>query len=181
MENASKALIIAGAILLSILIIALGIYVFNMAKGATNTSSIEELNVSQFNQQFTNYRGRQAGSGVIDLLDKVINSGTTNKDADERLMDIVYLDVNSKGKANKSKTGGKDISSNAMMKNAINAAGMDSSKVNGNSFYIESTSTANNLDQVSKLRSNIAESHFYQVGFNTNVETGFIDYIVIQY
>ena len=49
MENASKALIIAGAILLSILIIALGIFVFNQAKNATNTDSLEDMNVSTFN------------------------------------------------------------------------------------------------------------------------------------
>ena len=32
MENASKALIIAGAILLAILIIALGVFIFNQSK-----------------------------------------------------------------------------------------------------------------------------------------------------
>ena len=52
MENASKALIIAGAILLSILIIALGIYVFNMAKSATNTNSLDELQIQAFNDQW---------------------------------------------------------------------------------------------------------------------------------
>ena len=36
MENASKALIIAGAILISILLISLGIIMFNASKGTTN-------------------------------------------------------------------------------------------------------------------------------------------------
>lgn len=46
MENASKALIIAGAILISILLISLGIVMFNAPKGTTaqasNTASAME-------------------------------------------------------------------------------------------------------------------------------------------
>lgn len=36
MENASKALIIAGAILVSILLVSLGIIMFNASKGTTD-------------------------------------------------------------------------------------------------------------------------------------------------
>lgn len=39
MENASKALIIAGAILVSILLISLGIVMFNASKGTTGQAS----------------------------------------------------------------------------------------------------------------------------------------------
>ena len=39
MENASKALIIAGAILISILLISLGILMFNASKGTTDQAS----------------------------------------------------------------------------------------------------------------------------------------------
>lgn len=48
MENASKALIIAGAILVSILLISLGIVMFNSSKGTTDQSSntMEALNES---------------------------------------------------------------------------------------------------------------------------------------
>ena len=38
MENASKALIIAGAILLAILLISLGIYIFSQAQSVVNDS-----------------------------------------------------------------------------------------------------------------------------------------------
>ena len=44
MENASKALIIAGAILLAILIIALGVFIFNKAKSATNMDDFYQIN-----------------------------------------------------------------------------------------------------------------------------------------
>lgn len=39
MENASKALIIAGAILISILLISLGIIMFNSSKGTTDQAA----------------------------------------------------------------------------------------------------------------------------------------------
>lgn len=39
MENASKALIIAGAILISILLISLGIIMFNSSKSTTDQAS----------------------------------------------------------------------------------------------------------------------------------------------
>ena len=86
MENASKALIIAGAILLSILIIALGIYVFNMSKNATNTDQLEELEISEFNSPFMDYEGRVMGSNVVALLDKVVSNINVNKDADDSLL-----------------------------------------------------------------------------------------------
>lgn len=51
MENASKALIIAGAILISILLISLGIIMFNSSKGTTdqaaNTSSAMETGAQE--------------------------------------------------------------------------------------------------------------------------------------
>ena len=42
MENASKALIIAGAILLAILIISLGILIYNQAAGIANGNAMSE-------------------------------------------------------------------------------------------------------------------------------------------
>ena len=41
MENASKALIIAGAILLSILIIGLGMYIYQQANSATSGTNLD--------------------------------------------------------------------------------------------------------------------------------------------
>ena len=46
MENASKALIIAGAILLAILIITLGIVIYQQASGVINNSSMSQVEVN---------------------------------------------------------------------------------------------------------------------------------------
>ena len=39
MENASKALLIAGAILICILLIAIGMYIYNSAQGTIKTAA----------------------------------------------------------------------------------------------------------------------------------------------
>ena len=74
MENASKALIIAGAILLAILIISLGILIYNQAAGIANGNAMSEVEITQFNTQFTQYEGRQSGTTVRSLLQKVISN-----------------------------------------------------------------------------------------------------------
>ena len=60
MENASKALVIAGEILLAIILLTLFSYLFTLM--AENTSRIEEKaklkRINEFNQEFLNYEGR---------------------------------------------------------------------------------------------------------------------------
>ena len=55
MENASKALIIAGAILLSILIIGLGIFIFGQARNSLNSTNLSEYEIQVFNSKIENY------------------------------------------------------------------------------------------------------------------------------
>ena len=52
MENASKALIIAGAILLSILLISLGIFVFTQAQDTMGSINLNDQEVMAFNNKF---------------------------------------------------------------------------------------------------------------------------------
>ncbi len=74
MENASKALIIAGAILLSILLISLGIMVYNNAKGTVNDANLDAETAQAFNTKFTQYGNKIGGSVANSLLDTVISS-----------------------------------------------------------------------------------------------------------
>lgn len=59
MENASKALIMAAEILLGVMIISIGVYLFaTMGEySATTTAGIEETQIANFNQQFFKYYG----------------------------------------------------------------------------------------------------------------------------
>jgi len=77
MENASKALIIAGAILLAILIIGLGIFIYNHASNAIGNTGMDQLSVQRFNAQFEAYEGTQSGAQVEQLLKKVMSSNYT--------------------------------------------------------------------------------------------------------
>ena len=87
MENASKALIIAGAILLSILIISLGIMIFNSAKGAANTDQLQGVEISSFNEQFTQYEGEKVrGAQVNSLISQIRNNNVTNEDRQVKLV-----------------------------------------------------------------------------------------------
>lgn len=74
MENATKALIIAGAILVSILLVTMGITLLSGTNGLTknNASKMSQLEVEEFNGQIevglgTNVRG----SDVITMLKNV--------------------------------------------------------------------------------------------------------------
>ena len=93
MENASKALIIAGAILLSILIIAIGIYIFNSAQGTIDSSleSMSSQEVDAFNSQFTSYQGdEQSGSNVKSLMTKLAANYGSYKDEPSKVPTVEF-------------------------------------------------------------------------------------------
>ena len=78
MENASKALIIAGAILLSILIIGLGMSVFNSAREALTGTNLDSTKVDAINSKYEAYMGNSVkGTKVKTLCDLVKNNNLT--------------------------------------------------------------------------------------------------------
>jgi len=92
MENASKALIIGGVILVTLMVIALGVFIFVRASGTVKEQAkqytVEEIEL--FNKQFTSYeRGsRIYGSEVKGLLQKVQASNA--KYSDDRQVEVKY-------------------------------------------------------------------------------------------
>lgn len=81
MENASKALIIAGAILISILLISVGVLIMNSTDGVTGgmASSADSMEMNRFNSQFSSYAGgSKSASQVRTLVSNVISSNATN-------------------------------------------------------------------------------------------------------
>ena len=82
MENASKALLIAGSILIVILLIAVGMMVFGGAQSNIEGSiaSMSSQEKEAFNNQYLMYNGKQKGSSVKSMINKVIannsNEGT---------------------------------------------------------------------------------------------------------
>ncbi len=76
MENATKALLIAGAVLIVILLIGVGMLIFNSSTQPVQTAvtQMSAQDKSIFNAQFENYAGSQNGTSVRTLLSNVISS-----------------------------------------------------------------------------------------------------------
>lgn len=92
MENASKALIIAGAILLSILIIGIGMYIYNSSTNSINgaVGQISQQEVSSFNNQFSMYEGKQVGTNVKALIQNLSAGANENREEATKLPDLYY-------------------------------------------------------------------------------------------
>ncbi len=69
MENASKALIIAGGVLIAIFLLTLFTYLFShMAESTSGIySMLDQAEISEFNQKFLNYEGRGITAGTTPL------------------------------------------------------------------------------------------------------------------
>ena len=93
MENSSKALIIAGAILLAILLISLGIMIFNQAQDTVTNSGMTEAELTSFNNKFLKYEGNAVkGTMVKSMMQEV-------KAANQNASDGVKITVNLKATA----------------------------------------------------------------------------------
>lgn len=70
MDNASKALIMAGAILIAVAIVGIGIYIFSSANSMTDDAlnQIDALTVTSINSQLQQYEGQIRGREVKQLI-----------------------------------------------------------------------------------------------------------------
>lgn len=90
MENASKALIIAGAILLSILLIGLGVFVYNGAAGTIQKANLSSQEIQQYNAPFEAYEGTNvSGSKAIALCNEVRQHNLANQTDLSRQIQVV--------------------------------------------------------------------------------------------
>ena len=112
MENASKALIIAGAILLSILLISLGIMIFSQAQDTVTNSGMSEADITAFNNKFLKYEGNIKGTVVKSMIQEVLASNSDSGSKDNVKVKINGLDTTT-GTGSSQKT----ISTNAIKNN----------------------------------------------------------------
>ena len=81
MENASKALLIAGSVLIAILLIAFGMKIFNSTSGTASQlgGTMQTIEMATFNSKFTQYVGTgKSRSQVMSLLNQIIANNATN-------------------------------------------------------------------------------------------------------
>lgn len=102
MENVSKALIIAGGILLSVMILSLLVMFWGQVSGyfekQHNSKMIEQD--TEFNAKFENYNGQTIrGNEIISIMNKVVNYNTSIADMEK--YDKVILSIDLKGYQNR--------------------------------------------------------------------------------
>jgi len=91
MENASKALIIAGAILLSILIIGIAVYIYNNAAGTIKKANLSAQEIQQYNSAFEAYEGTNvSGAQAMALCDLVKQHNLANQSDASKLIKMEY-------------------------------------------------------------------------------------------
>ena len=94
MENATKALMIAGAVLLAIMLISVGLLIFNSSNNQMSdaVSQMDQQAKDQFNNKFQAFEGRQSGSNVKTLITSVINNniqnGPDNENVEEKVITV---------------------------------------------------------------------------------------------
>lgn len=91
MENASKALLIAGAILIVILLIAVGMMVYRGAQGSIQKAigSMSSTEKDIHNSQFEPFVGTKvSGSNVRSLLSKMITNNSDDNNVQVKLNGI---------------------------------------------------------------------------------------------
>lgn len=84
MENATKALLIAAAVLIAILIISLGLVVYTSSAETVNSANLSQQEVQAANEKFTRYNGEhKRGSEVNAMLQTVLTSNLNATSSNE--------------------------------------------------------------------------------------------------
>ena len=151
MENASKALIIAGAILLSILIIAIGMYIYNSSTNSIYSAAdqISSQEQQSFNSQWESYEESQPGSSVRTMIAKLISNAKVNAEEQSKLPDLAIFPTKASS--------------------------------NGDGYIVKSNVDKTNIKGFNAARSKIETKHNYFVELHYSAATGLVDMIVVHY
>lgn len=157
MENASKALLIAGAIILSVLIISIGMYIVNKTNSITNLGEAE-LNISKiqaFNSKYETYEGIQHGKNVKKVLQYAIQDNNILLGDSQRAASTIDRCLNIRSNHPSILSA---FSSNASMKSALTTR----------SYGVR---YAENIEQISRV---INPKGKYKLSFSYSTANGYI-------
>lgn len=96
MENASRALLMAASVLVGILIISVGVALFNSFGGSSKNiiDKIEEGKITEFNNQFSKYYGLPQGITAHDVITIVNLARQNNNELEATSPDYIRIQVN---------------------------------------------------------------------------------------
>lgn len=94
MENASKALIMAGGILIAVIIMTIGVYVFATFGGSSKDiqEQLNSRNLAEFNNNFTKFQGSKEIT-IHDIISLANFARQYNVDMGLNYMDKSYINV----------------------------------------------------------------------------------------
>lgn len=89
MENASNALLMVAAVLIGVMIISIGVYLFSVFGDTTSAieDQIEQSQIAQFNSQFTKFEGLE-NCTIYDVVTTINLAQSNNKNYDYTSEDI---------------------------------------------------------------------------------------------
>lgn len=97
MENAVKGLLVAATVLVAILVISLGMVIFNMSSSTANSmDKLDELELIKYNKQYEGYEGIHYGSAVKTLLGYAMSNNETLYQDDKDIKYCVCIRSNDK-------------------------------------------------------------------------------------
>ena len=106
MENASKALIIAGAILVSILLISIGVIIINSTGDMQDQvgTTTDTMAIETFNAQFTQYEGSTVPASTVRSLISKVNASNSQNTQQVKLLDGSKKQITSSSSITSGKT-----------------------------------------------------------------------------
>ena len=97
MENATKALLIAAAVLIAIILISLGLAVVRQGQEAVQDADLSEAEATQFNSKFTMYEGSNVSTSRVNAMLNAVFAHNNQEGAAGTENYVSVTLVNSKG------------------------------------------------------------------------------------
>ena len=152
MESPSKAMIIAAVVLLGILLIASGMFIYSSSKSniSEGESQISEQEKTSFNKQWDTYEGIQSGTVVKALIQKLMSNSETNSSEKSKLIRLYcYYPT--------------------------------SSRIEETGFKVDNTNVKDYIGYLQDLRGKIETKHSYWVQMDYSPSTSLINQVNIYY
>ena len=115
MENASKALIIAAAVIISILLVGFAMVAINQGRDNMGSMNLNPQEIAAHNSKFESFEGSMKGTTLRTMLGTIANN---NDEYEDRKITVFGLGLDAKGETDPTKIRGKinDIKNNKSYK-----------------------------------------------------------------
>lgn len=107
MENASKTLIVAAAILIAILIVSTGMYIYNNSSTIDTSTTLSGISIQAMNEKYLQYEGIQKGLNVKNMLLQVAKDNVDYSRDDTMIKYVICICSNSERILNNYPVGGE--------------------------------------------------------------------------